>query len=231
MKSVFVQTENAARFGDICGELESPESLIGPSLAMTYGPAGRGKSEAAKHYAANSGAIYIPPLNKRTPLMLLREVSFELSLLKPGRIEACVDLITDEMQKERRLVIIDEADLLPISILEMIRNINERCLCPVLLIGEQELKNKIASRRRLASRIRRSMEFGPVTQPDIVLFFRKSLEADLTASPDATSRLHKSSRGDWRPLLTVAIDIERAARANGLKDIPIDLILGVLDGR
>lgn len=222
MRNEFIQTQNINKFNDICAELEDPQSTIGPSLAMVTGPAGRGKSEAAKHYAAQNSAIYLPPLNIRSAAMLLREITFELCKVRPGRSETCLTIIGDEMAKERRLIIVDEADLLPMQVLEMLRNVNERHSCPVLLIGEEGMKTKIESRRRLSSRIRRRMEFGPLTQPDIVLFLRKALE--IKPAPEVVTALHKHSNGDWRPVLTATIAIERAMRASGLTEVSIDLV-------
>ncbi|MFH2011705.1 MAG: ATP-binding protein [Pseudomonadota bacterium] len=221
MKNVFVNTKNINAFDSICRELEDPESMIGPSLAMVTGPAGRGKSEAAKHYAASSSAIYLPPLNIRSASMLLREITFELCKIKPRNSETCLNLIGDELGRERRLVIIDEADLLAMPVLEMLRGLNERYSCPILLIGEDELKTKVTRHRRIASRIRQKMEFTPVIQPDIALFFQKSLGVEISAG--VMSIIHHRSHGDWRPVLTVAIGIERAMKASGLKEITDEL--------
>lgn len=228
MKRAFLATGNVNRFDDICLELENPESRIGASMAMVTGPAGRGKSEAAKHYAANSDAVYIPPMNVASPLGLLREITFDLCKVKPGRIEGCLNVIGSEMNSYRRLVIIDEADLLQMRLLEMLRNVNERYSCPVLLIGEEELEEKIAPRRRLSSRVRRGLEFEPVAQPDIVLFFRNALGLDITSDPKITALIHRFCRGDWRPVLTMAVDIERAMKASGLKSIPVGLVEDII---
>ena len=198
MFNPFIATGNTTKFDDLCNELANPASLIGPSLAMVTGPAGRGKSEAAKHYATQTEAIYIPPLNVRSPAMVLREIAFDLARVRPGRSDACLSIIGEEMAKERRLVIIDEADLLSMQILEMLRNLNERYACPIVLIGEEELKGRIASRRRLASRIRRKMEFSPVTKEDIAFFFNQSLETKLP--PDAAGLIQRHSNGDWRQI-------------------------------
>ncbi|GAG37864.1 unnamed protein product, partial [marine sediment metagenome] len=78
MEHVFIQTANVNRCTDVCLELENPASLVGPSLAMITGRTGRGKSKFAKHFAINSGAVYVTPMNVRTPTMLLREICFEL---------------------------------------------------------------------------------------------------------------------------------------------------------
>jgi hypothetical protein len=226
MKQEFITTGNTKKFEEICTELTSTMSLIGPSLAMLTGPAGRGKTEAARHYAVNSDAIYIPPMNIRSPAMVLREISFELAGLRPARTDACLAIIGEEMTKNRRLIMIDEADLLEMKCLEMLRNVNERFACPIMLIGEEELKGRVGSRRRLASRIRRRMDFGPINQFDIAQFFKTAL--GVKAGPDITSIIHKHANGDWRPVLTAAIGIERAMKASNVTEITVEMVSDVL---
>ncbi len=222
MENVFIATENSTRFNDICRELEDPMSKIGPSLAMVTGPAGRGKSEAAKKYAAKTDAIYIKPMTVRGPLMLLQEITFELEMVKPGRISGCMDVVESAMDKMRRIIIVDEADLIPIKLLEMLRNMNENCSCPVVLIGEENLKRMIGSRDRLNSRIRRRMEFSPVAQADVALFFRKALLQEIP--PEHVSKIQRVARGDWRPVLAMAANIERLMETNGLSQATSSLI-------
>lgn len=225
MKPEFIETANTRKFFEICNELSDTSSMIGPSLAMVTGPAGRGKTESARRYATQTEAIYIPPLNTRTPAMVLRELAFELAGMRPTRSDACLNIIGEEMAKSRRLIMIDEADLLQMQVLEMLRNVNERYACPILLIGEDELKGRIASRRRLQSRIRRRMEFGPVTQQDVAFFFKQSL---VVAPPAVTAMIQQQARGDWRPVLTSAIGIERAMRATGTSEITVEMTKDVL---
>ncbi len=222
MKNEFIETHNVIKFNEICRELEDPASRIGPSLAMVSGPAGRGKTEAAKRLANSNGSIYIAPRNTSTPTMVLRRICFELCKNKPYRKEECFNVIQEEMLKERRLVIIDEADLLPIHILEMLRNLNEEFSFPILLMGESGLPGKIFSRRRLASRIRQSMEFGPIIPADILQFFRKAL--GLRLSPEAVDAIHKYSKGDWRDVLNLAVSIERAMKASSLSEVNVALV-------
>ena len=227
MKPEFINTANTTKFFEICNELSDPSSMIGPSLAMVTGPAGRGKTEAARRFATQTEAIYIPPWNVGTPTMVLREIVFELSGMRPVRQDACRQVIGDEMRKQRRLIMIDEADLLPIKILEMLRDVNECYACPILLIGEDDLKGRIASRRRLQSRIRTRLEFGPVTQQDVAFFFRQSLLDDYP--PQAVSTLiHQYAKGDWRPVIVAAIGIERAMKANNTNEITVEMAKNVL---
>jgi len=226
MRQQFIATVNTKKFEEICDELISPESLTGPSFAMITGPAGRGKTEAARHYSVHYGSIYIPPMITRTPAMLLREISFELAGTRPSRTDGCLDVIGEEMSKKRQLIMIDEADLLEMRCLEMLRNVNESFACPILLIGEESLKGKIGARRRLFSRIRRRLEFGPINQHDISYYLRAVL--DVKTTPDVLSIIHRYANGDWRPVLTMIIGIERAMKTSNVNEITPAMVKDVL---
>jgi len=109
--------------------------------------------------------------------------------------------------------------------LEMLRGMNERYACPILLIGEDDLKGRIASRRRLQSRIRRHLEFGPVSQQDVAFFFSKSL---VKAESAVTAMIQQHAKGDWRPVLKAAIGIDRAMNATGVNEISVEMVKDVL---
>ena len=227
MKNVFVSTENFSELEKICCNLRDPLSFSGPSLAQVVAPAGRGKSEAAKRIASHSNDIYIFPWNQRTAFMLLKEICFELAMEKPGRMDLCLSLIEKEMAQERRLIMIDEADLLKMPILEMCRNLNERCSCPILLIGESGLAGKLSKERRMSSRIRFKMEFKPVTQADIAVYFEESL--DMPIPSNEIPLVQKYSEGDWRPIQTLGLATFRAISSNNLTEIPPGLVRGLIE--
>jgi len=84
----------------------------------------------------------------------------------------------------------------------------------------------VASRRRLMSRIRRRMDFGSINQHDINFFFRQSL--GLKVNPEITAAIQKYCGGDWRPVLTVAIGIERSMKASELKECTVELVNDVI---
>lgn len=226
MKQVFIKTENYTEFAGICDELISPDSAVGPSMAMVTGRAGRGKTEASRFYAVNTDAVYVRTLPVMSPLMVLREIAFELSTIRPYSTAAALSIIDEEMAKRRRLVLIDEADLIRMDVLETLRGINERCGCPVVLIGEEDLAQKVASRRRIHSRIRHKMVYRPITQVDIAMFYAQALGVE----PDsrALTALYKRSKGDWRPMVKSAADIERAMRASGLSQLTYELVEEVM---
>lgn len=221
MKKVFVTTTNTQQFSELCAELQDTEGLVGPSLALVTGRAGRGKTEAARHYAVQTEAVYIRTLPVMTPAMVLREIAFELAAIKPFSSSACLDVIDAEMAKQTRLILVDEADQVSLKVLETLRGINERCGCPIVLIGEETLAGMVASRRRIVSRIRRRMVFGPLAQSDLALFYHEAV--DVKISPAVAGILHRHSRGDWRPALVAAVAVERALRASDLKEVTEEL--------
>ena len=203
-------------------ELASPQSKIGPSMAAVYGPAGRGKTMAAHRTAVHAEAIYIPPLNIRTPFGMLRSITNELQGVKPGTAERCIDLIHAEMQRRRRVIIIDEAEMLELRVIEMLRNLNEIISSPIVLVGERELKQTLAKSARLQSRIRRAMAFDPISQADIKLYYKRALDQELDAL--TVKMLSDDCGGDWRPMITRALEIERVMRSSGINAIAADLV-------
>lgn len=227
MKQVFVPTSNYRQFQDIGLELLSPSSSIGPSLAMVTGRAGRGKTESARFFAVNTDdAIYIRTLPVMTPTMLLSEIVFEIQGIRPRTTRQCLSILEAEGATRCRLIILDEADLLPMKLLETMRGLNERTGFPIMLIGEDELIHKVASRRRILSRIRRRMEFGPITQQDISVFYREAM--GLILPGEIAAMLHKATGGDWRPMVKIAADIERAMRASGAQELTMELAKKIL---
>ena len=221
MKNEYIRNENWKLFEDVCQELSGRESLIGPSMAAVMGPAGRGKSGAAKRYASQTEAVYIEPDLERSPVRMLRDICFELGKQKPGRMEGCIDMLKSETKKNRRLILIDEADLLQIRILELLRNVNEMTTAPILLIGEPALRGKLIERPRLSSRMRRQIELSPITAADVALYFQRNLGLNL--NPDVVKTFHRGCGGEWRPVTAFAARAEKALASSGLKEIPQEM--------
>lgn len=220
MENIFIKTSNYLKFMEICNELAGDGGQIGPSLAMVWGRAGRGKTAAAQYWAVQHDGIYVRTLPIMTPLAVLREIAFYVSQEKPHTTRRCLDLI--QADKRRRVILIDEADLLHMEVLETLRGVNEITGSPIVLIGEEPLPGRVASRRRIVSRIRLRQEFGPLAQPDIAVFFKHAMKIELT--PDCVSALYKKSGGDWRPMLTKALAIERAMKASDLREVTVSMI-------
>ena len=217
MKQTYITTHNYSRFHDLCAELASP-GLIGPSLALVSGPAGWGKTEAAATYYTQYGtAVVVDALNIRTYVMMLREICFKLVGVRPFKAEACLAVLGEALGRERRLIVIDEADLLEMKVIEMLRNLNERFGAPLILVTEEKSPRKWADRQRLMSRIRRRLEFAPVSRSEVVLAYREWLSTEL--DPVVAQIFQADSQGSFRRPLTRADEVERALRASALSTV------------
>jgi len=214
MKDTFVPTRNHQRLTALCDEL-----LDGPGrgveMAEVIGRSGRGKTTSAeKIFSVNENTVYVLYQEAWSHTELLRDITFRLCGVRPRFRQVCFDMIQNEMAAKRRIILVDEADRMPLKCLNILRNIHDICKIPVVFIGEDELKPKLARERRLMSRLRDIIEFGPITGADIVVFFRQSLDAQLPSK--SAVKLLQHSKGDFRNVLTQAVKAERIMKASGI---------------
>lgn len=222
MKHVFLETENVRRFREAALVLDDIEKGA-PGLAVVYGRAGRGKTECSREYAVRQNAIYVRVMQDWTPRGMLAAVCAEINGSRPATIEKCRSYLTHTLGMTRRTIIVDEADRLSnVGMIEHFRDIHDVTGSPVILVGEQSLYSSIATKRRLWSRVTQTVEFGPITTEDIMLFGMKS--AQLKIDPDAGAMIGKRAEGDFRLIWQSVRSLEAMARAAGVNQINTDMV-------
>jgi hypothetical protein len=174
----------------------------------------------------NRSVVYIRFEDRLTHIGLIREIAFALGGIRPSRTQECADVIRDELSRSRRLIMVDEADRMSLRHLNTLRDIHDTCGSPIVLIGEEPLRSKLARERRLISRTREMLIFGPVTQPDVVVFYRAALQQDVAG--EWAADLVRHSEGDFRVVIKDAIKAERYMEANGIRRITADVIREVI---
>lgn len=215
-EDVFVPTVNYQKMKSLCDELLGP--ALGVELSAVLGRAGRGKTTAAeKIFTNNPQTVYVLYQEGWTFLELLREIAFRLCGLRPRFRQVCFEMIQKELASHRRVIMVDEADRMNLKCLNILRNIHDICKVPIMLIGEESLEGNLRTERRLISRVRNTIVFEPVTQADVVVFYSDSIEQKLT--PDMAAALLKYSGGDFRRVLTSAVQAERIMKASGMSTI------------
>ncbi len=216
MKNVFVHTKNVKNF---VGAMREAESASGePSLLVFHGQAGRGKTTAARFFAAQEGWTYARHMKgwSRSELWMLQDLCFELSIDPiPKRKKPAFEAIRDRLLSEPRAMLIDEADKMTPDLLEWIRDLADTTFCPFALIGEKLIMHKMQRERRIWSRTIRAMEFGPITTHDILFFAKQAANIKLTANQG--ERLRTESDGDFR---LVARDVRRIEDLMGTNPPP-----------
>jgi len=211
------------KFEKLCDELLDPDSDLTSSFGVVVGRAGRGKTKTAIHYAVQRpDAVYILFIDGMSITQVLREIAFEFTGLKPRDFMACIDEITKATKHKRRLILIDEADKMPKKYFDMLRGVNERCCCPIVLIGEENLMTKLKEERRLKSRVRQVLEFEQIAIPDVTAFYKMAIGVEV--DHDAAEALLKRAEGDFRLMVRDAHAVVKILNASNIYEVTMDVV-------
>lgn len=221
---VLVLTPSVSRFKALADDLSSPDGTMSSSIGMAIGTAERGKSHTAKWYVQeNPNASYVLFVDGSTKTQLLRDICEAVARTRPHSFGECLQVLEENCKYARRLVIIDEADKLPVRYLEIIRAVNERCNLPFMLVGEEGLKVKTDRIPRLRSRIRNPIVlFDRAQAVDVAAYYHEAAGIDIT--PDTADRLVRHAQGGFRSIVNDSIAISKMSKASGLSTITENMI-------
>lgn len=227
-EDVFISTQNFQKFQGLVDDVLG--TSLGVEIAVVLGAYGRGKTRAAQRIISmNGGTVYVYYEPRMSLAGLVREIAFALGGVRPRSSDACVEVIKEELSIRRRAVLVDEADQMSVSQLNQLRAFHDLHRAPLVLIGEDALWRKIAREGRVASRVRQVLRFEPITQADLVVFYRQAVDQAVT--PAQAAQLLRAAKGDFRSVVVGAARAERIMRASGIKDITDDIVKAVCDGR
>ena len=212
MNDNFIATRNYQRYSELCKELSS---TYGVDMAAVTGRAGRGKSTAAYRIFSQQEhpCIYVVYQGGWSHSALLREIVFKVSGTRPRFRQDCDELIERELSARQKIVMVDNADRMPLICFDVLRNIHDMEI-PVMLIGEDLLLRKLQRERWLISRVRRILDFEPATQADVVVLFKKITGKKILQ--EQAVKILKRADGDFRPVVVGAVAAETAMRKSGV---------------
>ena len=193
-----------------------------PGLAVAYGPSGFGKSVAATVTMLQQNAVYVECRSSWTKRDLVEAIAIELGITPLKRVSKTVEAVGEELARSRRLVIIDEADILvDKGHIEMVREIHMTSDAPIMLIGEEALPAKLRRYERIHNRI---LEWVP--------FARASLEdaralasiygRGVTFADDLLDRIVRECAGRVRRIVVNMDGIRSAAIREGADVATLD---------
>jgi len=121
-------------------------------IGVVYGPAGVGKTAAVKEYVKrNPGTILIEADLGYTSRYLFRDITKALGVADGYHSQISLNIMFEDtieaMRGTDRMIIIDEAEMLPYKALEMIRRINDKAGVGILLAGMPRLINNIRGKK------------------------------------------------------------------------------------
>lgn len=166
--------------------------------------------------------MYVLYIDGMTLTQFAREIAYEFTRMRPHSFQDCLECIDRATRKNRRLLIVDEADKMPKKYIESLRGINERFYLPIILMGEEHIIGKISSERRLLSRVREIINFEPLGEVDIVSYYNMAIGIEI--SPDIAQALWKRAQGDFRIIVRDAHQICKILNASGLNEITKEVV-------
>jgi DNA transposition AAA+ family ATPase len=139
-----------------------------PGIVALYGRSGLGKSKAAALTANSTQAYFVQLASAWTKKAFLSAILKEMGVKPELSISQQLDQVCEELSLSRRPLIIDEADYaVDKNMLDLIRDIYEGSDAAILLIGEEQLSNKILRKsERFHNRMLHWAKAEPATHDD-----------------------------------------------------------------
>jgi DNA transposition AAA+ family ATPase len=143
-------------------------------IAVIVGDAGTGKTTALRRYEAESHSAFLVEVDPSfTKNVLVTEIARTVGVDPKGGMTLVISRIIDTLRERDAVLIIDEADYLSDSSLELVRRIiNDKAKTGVVLAGlprlEYKLRNLRNDHEQLASRVGVLLKVGRMNNADAV---------------------------------------------------------------
>ena len=203
-------------------------------LLHTWGP--RAPSDAQVYAAlARSRTVFYTPTVGGT----LRELRKDLHLMT-SRVDSCIEqhhrLNSDGQRSVARdsmieLIIIDEAERLSTSALEHLRDMFDRTPIGLMLIGMPGIEKRLARYPQLYSRVGFAHHYRPLQDDELTFVLTRhwrqlglSLDSTDFTDTQAMAAISRITRGNFRLLHRLFVQMERILRMNELHVITEDVV-------
>lgn len=138
-----------------------------PGMVCLYGPSGFGKSVAATFVANRRRAYYVQAKSVWTKKHTLKAILMEMGIKPAPTIADMLEQAAQELAMSGRPLIIDEVDhLVERNAVELIRDLYESSLSVILMIGEEQLPDKLKKWERIHGRVLDWVPAQPVSLDD-----------------------------------------------------------------
>lgn len=179
-----------------------------PGITVFYGPAGYGKTKAVAYNANDTRAYTIEVKSVWNRKVFLQKILFEMNVPPAKTLEAMMDQICEHLVLSERALIIDEADYLVkrgADYIELVRDIYEASNAPIMLVGEENLHNKLKQWERFYSRM---LWWAPAQPPslDDAALLRDMFCTKVNVADDLVAAIHR----DCHSIRLITINLDRA---------------------
>lgn len=171
-------------------------------LGVFFGPSGYGKTKSAVYASNKYHAYYVECGSSWTPKTLADNILHELGApVQRGNVAEKVQEIIGLLYDDTRPLIIDEADhLVKKSIIDIVREIHDKTVTPVILIGEEQLPRKLGEFERAHNRVNSFVAAEPADEDDARALV-KVYCPKLAVSDDVIAEIVYETRGTTRRIV------------------------------
>lgn len=171
----FIETQHTRRVADLCSALRQTRTLgllIGlPGVGKTWAVQSAAQQQHQPELITASPVLYTAVDTENTSRALLINL---LTCLGPDYRAPVADMVRLACcwihRRQVELIILDEADRLDKTSLEMLRDIHDRTRCAFLFVGEPDLSLKFRRHELLLNRLGITMEVPLLTFDEMVEF-------------------------------------------------------------
>lgn len=194
-----------------------------PGMATYYGYSGFGKSFSALFTANQFDAVYVEVREYWTVKKFLQSILIELGESPMRNVGDMAEQISKALLLRNVPLLIDEADLLikKKGAIEIVRGIYEDSQVPVILIGEEEMPQKLQRWERVHGRMYDQVAAQPACMDDLDLL-AKIYCPDIKIEPAFKAKLLSASHYSLRRLSVNLAQIEETANTHDVNVIDMD---------
>lgn len=198
-----------------------PDGL--PGLGVLYGPSGYGKTTATVAVANSTQAYYVQLRSAWSKKTLLEKICFEMGIASAKTTAANLDSICEQLAASQRPLILDEADYLVThaGMVELVRDIYEGSQAPIMLVGEEQLPNKLKKFERFHGRVLNWLPAQPVSIEDAKLL-AGAYAQDVELGDDLLNHIVAIAHGSVRRVVVNLVNLAEAAAINGLEKLDMN---------
>ena len=228
MNKVFVKTKNVKNFVSLMEEVKQLPNNI-PKIILVYGEYGLGKSETIKWWTFKNDCIYVRANQGMTSRWLLSEIAEELGEEPFWHIQDTFNLVEQKLKQNPKPLIIDEVDyLVTNNVIEILRDLHDRTMCPMILVGMINIDKKLSRYPHLKDRIYKAFKFEPYNKQDIKQILSELSEIQITN--DGLEYL-ATRHNQFRQIVKLINKIEKFAIINDLTEFNETNLRGILSER
>lgn len=218
---VFIPTQNVRNFEVAMNALKMSEGE-GRLMAVS-GRAGRGKTVTTQKWAADHNAIYLrmQTVWRTSELYFLHSLCKEVGLegKPPARKALAFAAIVEALLPNPRAIILDEIEKLPRFFLDVVRDLADLAMIPIVLVGEDELPPLMRQNRRVWSRTYQHITFEPIRVKDVIVYCMEHTGGKVRLAANTAAVFHAAAEGDFRIVRRDILNLIQICNAKETTDV------------